>query len=233
MNIKHFKFLKDERKPIVREWTNNLRSGVSHHSQVEYKTYYTSCYVADVDLQTYGINEKAILSLLDRKKKEMNGDGIVGYFEAVMLNKITSFLKDFKPFHKDISNTEKTQGTKDGVPCEFYKHTRELVTMSIQIAYKVNGTYEYIDISPLFNDDTTIEEWNKLSSKDKFYCYGQFMRLGDEIWKILYRLKGKGLIAERYKKGSVGKNSRGRFYGVKAKRFYSITESGIEYLKGI
>ena len=184
-----------------------------------------------------GIDEKSILSLLHRKNQEMNGNGIVEYLKIVTLSGIVRRLKDFKPYNKEETIVDESVVTHAyGVPIKQVKTTHKHEYNEVKIAYKDNGKYEFLKLSPTIYENATQEDianWYKKDEKSKFFEFHEFYDLEKEVWRILYKLKAKGYVSERYVKGYVTGGGRRRYRGVKAKRYYTITNEGIEYLKGL
>ena len=232
MNLKFVKYMKDERDVETKEWSGTNSFGQYHTTSHEYRTYYTNCYISDTNLDTLNTDDKYILSLLKRKAKEMSGNGIIEYIKTVNLSTIAKQLNDFKPYYVDERTYEEKEGQLNGMPCKFNIHIEKLAYNTVRIAYK-NSEDKYItkDLQHRYYGEF-MNEWKKLEYKDKFNCY-DFHELEKNIWKTMYRLKAKGYLDERYVKGSVRTNRRGRYYGVKAKRYYSITEKGLKYLEGL
>ena len=236
MNLTFVKYTKEVEEPIIKEWESTQTGEHRKYIEIKKQTVYTACYIADVNLMKHGIDEKAILSLIHRKNKEMNGDGIAKYFEVVAMSNIARCLKDFKPYGKDEQTIEESVNYHSGIPIKQITTTNILEYNEVKIAYKNNGKYEFLELSPTVYSNSTQEEfsnWYKKSDKDKFYDFHGFFDLEREVWKILYKLKTKGYLSERYQKGYVTGGGSKRYNGVKAKRFYSITNEGIEYLKGL
>lgn len=240
MNLTFVKYTKEVLKPVVREWETKFIKDIDDVKKcIEIKevTEYTACYIADVNLMKHGIDEKSILSLLHRKNQEMNGNGIAEYLKIVTLSGIVRRLKDFKPYSKEETIVDESMVVHEyGVPIKQIKTIHKHEHNEVKIAYKNNGKYEFLELSPTVYGNATqeqISEWYKKNEKDKFYDFHGFYDLEKEVWRILYRLKAKGYVSERYVKGYVTGGGRRRYRGVKAKRYYSITNEGIEYLKGL